>query len=903
MDLSPIAPVSYRNRASSPVQKVSYLNRDTSQLQIVTPKRKQRKSGYQKRKPAPKAVDSLPSLPEAVSLPPTLPQTPVRSIEPDDFASLSLSFPSPNTFGSPTNETSTSAITTPTVIRRGQLTPSARFALRKAGIKDGYPSFVEAVFSEECAFYQLELTLFVANGWNFELAETHGWYHLQRSHTGLEDSIVCMCPDARSNLECFHSKFLKEYGNQRFPDDDTLPNLRSSTYLISRVEDLLVEDGFINHFSVSSHSEHSTVKSRVVVEHRGDDAGGGTWTCTRDSSTSCAHIIEARNALQRLLKCDPTATDVNARSDPNAIKTPLRSAAGINNSISFKVLPPPVWATIDADNQLTRPPVMRTAPTTISLDNLSSCPCKSPRIGYYDSSRPVEVRQCVLYGLLEGFSTKIEIQKCPACPHGFIGPDGIDIGIFNFNNRSLFTLTLLDDYTSHFTKSETPFVSWVASTACRYQNYNSPIPFIKEKVFRLAWFSYARLLQLDQDMSCPQCGPTPKVTIWDGVTLSFSRKNLLSTLKPPTSTDDRSEQRSTIRLESNLQFIAERALRKDIIYVLSGPSLELPAIPKDSVPPTQSVINMMKRITSIPNLITRLSDLHISLGHTFEQWFGPDRILQRLKLESSYKELFLQLAAEETALQFLNGDAMHNLELFLVRPTKANLFLLCGCPALYQAVNTEFRKMPLLSQQTLNFLQWVLIRASVVYGRLTKYGYPKSNAKDEGDQDWQQTGSCYGMPKVRSRSVYPAIPSDNAADLGGTDLRGEGCQKFYSTYGENRLTGGLMCVWCPHSVCYGFHIIPFAEGRNDVFSAIYTHWQTAPRVIVYDFACALQPYCMTREPEFFANTLFVIDAFHAKGHVKCGKASFLTNYLETNPDLIMVNSSAGECGNSGILRI
>jgi len=112
-----------------------------------------------------------------------------------------------------------------------------------------------------------------------------------------------------------------------------------------------------------------------------------------------------------------------------------------------------------------------------------------------------------------------------------------------------------------------------------------------------------------------------------------------------------------------------------------------------------------------------------------------------------------------------------------------------------------------------------------------------------------------------------------------------------------------MCVWCLHSICLGFHCIPSAEGRNDVFSALYTRWEKAPDVVVYDFACALQPYCMLREADFFSRTLFVVDAFHAKGHTRCGRAAFLTNYCETNPGLLMVNLSAAECGNSGISRI
>ena len=34
--------------------------------------------------------------------------------------------------------------------------------------------------------------------------------------------------------------------------------------------------------------------------------------------------------------------------------------------------------------------------------------------------------------------------------------------------------------------------------------------------------------------------------------------------------------------------------------------------------------------------------------------------------------------------------------------------------------------------------------------------------------------------------------------------------------------------WCSHSIAYGFHCISNAEGRNNVFSALYTHWRMAP---------------------------------------------------------------------------
>jgi hypothetical protein len=45
-------------------------------------------------------------------------------------------------------------------------------------------------------------------------------------------------------------------------------------------------------------------------------------------------------------------------------------------------------------------------------------------------------------------------------------------------------------------------------------------------------------------------------------------------------------------------------------------------------------------------------------------------------------------------------------------------------------------------------------------------------------------------------------------------------------------------------------MMPTAEGRDDVFSAILSYWKTATQMIIYDFAYQLAPYCLAREPEF-----------------------------------------------------
>jgi hypothetical protein len=91
-----------------------------------------------------------------------------------------------------------------------------------------------------------------------------------------------------------------------------------------------------------------------------------------------------------------------------------------------------------------------------------------------------------------------------------------------------------------------------------------------EKTFHMAWFSYIRLVEFGNEMQCFRCGETPAVTIWDGVTLSFNRKNILAILRPPTMIDKQSKVKTGIKPQHGLQLIADKHLRKIIQTVLNG---------------------------------------------------------------------------------------------------------------------------------------------------------------------------------------------------------------------------------------------------------------------------------------------------------------------------------------------
>lgn len=64
--------------------------------------------------------------------------------------------------------------------------------------------------------------------------------------------------------------------------------------------------------------------------------------------------------------------------------------------------------------------------------------------------------------------------------------------------------------------------------------------------------------------------------------------------------------------------------------------------------------------------------------------------------------------------------------------------------------------------------------------------------------------------------------------------------------------------------------MPGPEGRNELYSILVSYFARAPRVVVYDFACALQDYCLNRAPGFFSHTTFVVDKFHWGNHADCG---------------------------------
>ena len=169
-----------------------------------------------------------------------------------------------------------------------------------------------------------------------------------------------------------------------------------------------------------------------------------------------------------------------------------------------------------------------------------------------------------------------------------------------------------------------------------------------------------------------------------------------------------------------------------------------------------------------------------------------------------------------------------------------------------------------------------------------------------------RSGICSGVPRVRVRPVY-GMENEGSGGIDTSDssahascASSSSCRHAFTpgSRGSHR-TGGIFTWFCEHGVCYGFYMIPDAEGRNEAFSFITTHFQSAPDVIVYDFACALQDYCLNREPYFFRNSKFLVDRFHWFNHAACARSYNLSLYEQ----YAHVNSQVAEQWNSALKRI
>lgn len=623
----------------------------------------------------------------------------------------------------------------------------------------------------------------------------------------------------------------------------------------------------------------------------------GRWHCQSCRySDSCKHrphaILYALTAGFITEDDTPTSSssDIdNLEADDRERVLLLRAAGrssgmGVHDCISSASIAPPRWCSFPSETSYTAPKRLYELDKPLSLDvhsrcscgaGLSTVPCPS---GLFHEAR--------LYDTSRSYLVSIELLACSVCRHARrkIGPDLGDKGIFNWNNTMLFTHDLLNAFTNAYTASETPFAAFCLNVRRSYQEHGFEVPFCSEETFVRVWFAFIQLQELDSGMKCPTCGPTPKVVIADGVSLGTQRSKLTASVSPPTRTSTNSDRVDSISTwkSRKLPTIPQKDIRTSIQRLLEATKTHMP----DQLPD-------LRKITDTYPVLHEFIRLYIQNDIASPHY-------------RSYRNLIQQIAAPDIVLQLVPYRAIEPLRSIEQSSTSVPDWLQCYFPAFGHVILSHRQNHVgqesnfCLPIEVRRLAGWLASCAEDVYARLAQHDpAPPQNLPAES---WQSTGTYYGLPAIRRRRVYTKLRYDAQPLDRDEDEMGD-CNKFYKTYSKNNLTGGILVLWCTHSICLGFHAIPVAEGRNDVFSAIYTRFAVAPEVIIYDFACQLAPYCLVREAKYFRNTRFLIDEMHAHDHTRCGPACFASNSMRFDDTIRAINTSAGECGNKGIRRI
>jgi len=358
-------------------------------------------------------------------------------------------------------------------------------------------------------------------------------------------------------------------------------------------------DRFI--FSVSSTTQSGVAGGKRVMVSL---LASGGWRCKSCvGRPKCHHVDLCRKyAISASILDDDGALVPDLVSDI-PVNDPSSVPSYVKQPVSFLPVPPPRWCRLPSDTlDYPSPPRYDSLPSSLPLDPLSRCSC--------GLLKPLEMtmdarRQYTIFGLRTAVESTIEVANCPSCSHPRrqFGPDCGMVGVFNWNNTFGFTHELLNEYTSFFTCTQTPFSSFVTSRYRAYIESSSPVVFCSTETFTRVWFAFTRLQALESRKECPICGKHPELVVADGVSIAYSSSKFANGLLPPSTVTERSPANSSVVASGadSRKAIWDRKARKEIqtLITTKSPPRDF-TLTSDPPPPVSSLVSLYLRFTEMP---------------------------------------------------------------------------------------------------------------------------------------------------------------------------------------------------------------------------------------------------------------------------------------------------------------
>ena len=169
------------------------------------------------------------------------------------------------------------------------------------------------------------------------------------------------------------------------------------------------------------------------------------------------------------------------------------------------------------------------------------------------SLKTLLVGSCSVYDVKGVTNCRVAAVKCSKC--GNISEyDGVNDGVFNYNNKQLFTHSLLNLYTISYSAVSLPFNAFVLIANRYYREMSNSIynsaKFVSNPTFLTVWCSFVKRQDWEFKFQCPLCGPNPPMIFCDGTSLSIQRV-YAANLKTPTYVDPVLPIRTPTHLELN----------------------------------------------------------------------------------------------------------------------------------------------------------------------------------------------------------------------------------------------------------------------------------------------------------------------------------------------------------------
>ena len=317
-------------------------------------------------------------------------------------------------------------------------------------------------------------------------------------------------------------------------------------------------------FSVTATTQSGTASGKRVIVSL---LAGGGWRCKPCIGRPKCHHVD----LCRKYAIEAGILDDNGTLVPDLVldvsaENPSPVPSSMKQAVSFLPIPPPRWCRLPSDMlDYPSPPRYDSLPSDLPLDSLSQCSC--------GSLKPLEIttgtrRKYTIFGLRATVTSTIEVANCSSCSHPRrqYGPDCGTVGIFNWNNAFGFTHELLNEYTSLFTCTQTPFSAFVTSRHRAYIESASPVAFCSTETFTRVWFAFTRLQALESRKECPICGKYPELVVADGVSIGYSSSKFANGLLPPSVVTERNPTNLSVTAPTadSKKAIRDRKARKEI---------------------------------------------------------------------------------------------------------------------------------------------------------------------------------------------------------------------------------------------------------------------------------------------------------------------------------------------------